>query len=338
MLNNWRVLWQPALYHGHGKSNRFFEGWYFKLVDATRQRRYAIIPGIFLDDGDGRDSHAFVQVLDGMQATVTYVRYPVAQFHADRRTFDIRVGPNHFRTDRLRLDLSAAQDAPIQRITGEVRFQQQVPWPVTLTSPGIMGWYAYLPFMECYHGVVSLDHALTGALTIDGEPVDFAGGRGYMEKDWGQAFPSAYIWFQSNHFPTPGTSLTASVATIPWLGSEFRGYIVGLWHAGTLYRFTTYTGAKITRLDLSASHVDWTLTGRTAGALHRLTLRAARAPGGMLLSPERAAMQERVAESMTAAVEMKLERITGRQVETIFSGTGDCASLEVVGDLDRIVD
>ena len=37
------------------------------------------------------------------------------------------------------------------------------------------------------------------------------GGRGYIEKDWGQAFPRAWIWTQSNHFgaDAPGTSLTA---------------------------------------------------------------------------------------------------------------------------------
>ncbi|MCK7537696.1 MAG: tocopherol cyclase family protein [Marinilabiliales bacterium] len=29
---------------------------------------------------------------------------------------------------------------------------------------------------------------------------DFSGGRGYIEKDWGHSFPSAYVWMQSNHF------------------------------------------------------------------------------------------------------------------------------------------
>ena len=27
---------------------------------------------------------------------------------------------------------------------------------------GIMGWYRFVPFMQCYHGVVSLNHKLNG--------------------------------------------------------------------------------------------------------------------------------------------------------------------------------
>jgi hypothetical protein len=43
-----RSIWRPALYHGHGKRAPFFEGWYFKLVDAGDQHRYAVIPGVFI--------------------------------------------------------------------------------------------------------------------------------------------------------------------------------------------------------------------------------------------------------------------------------------------------
>jgi hypothetical protein len=93
--------------------------------------------------------------------------------------------------------------------------------------------------------VVSLDHVIEGALDIDGRTIDFTGGRGYTEKDWGRSFPSSWIWLQSNHFSTPGSSFTASVAIIPWIGRSFPGFIIGLWHQNKLYRFATYTGAKI---------------------------------------------------------------------------------------------
>lgn len=330
----WRTLQQPAMFHGHGKTRHFFEGWYFKLVDASRAHRYAIIPGVFLDDGDGRESHAFVQVLDGLRARATYIRYPLAAFEASRREFDVRIGPNHFRADRLALDLNA----PDLRLRGSLQLEGGSPWPVTLASPGIMGWYAYLPFMQCYHGVVSFDHTIHGALTINDEAVDFSGGRGYCEKDWGRSFPAAYIWLQSNHFATPGTCLTASVATIPWLGGAFRGFIVGLWHAGRLYRFATYTGATIERLYLTDTHVTWQLRGRTNGLDCRLELQAERAEGGVLRSPERRAMLARVAETMTARVAVRLSTGHGSQAREIFAGEGDCACLETVGDLERILD
>ena len=270
-----RTLWKPALYHGDGARPPFFEGWYFKLVDATEAHRYAVIPGVFI----GRDpasSHAFVQTLDGAAGRTTYHRYPFDAFRADPREFDIRVGPNRFRLDRIALDI----DSPERRMHGELRFAGLTPWPVTRISPGVMGPYAFAPFMECYHGVLSFDHTIEGILAVDGGQLDFAGGRGYIEKDWGQAFPKAWIWTQSNHFgaDAPGTSLSASVAIIPWLRGAFPGFIVGLWHGDQLYRFATYSGATIERLAFDDTHVTWHMRGPRAAAARLTAWRSS--PGG----------------------------------------------------------
>ncbi|MCX7670754.1 MAG: hypothetical protein N2439_11865 [Anaerolineae bacterium] len=331
----WRTLRNPALYHGHGAKPPFFEGWYFKLVDAAETHRYAIIPGVFI--GNGADaSHAFVQTLDGVTGRTAFHRYPFDAFQAARDRFDIRIGPNRFREDAISLDI----DRPEGRMRGEVRFSGLTPWPVTLASPGIMGWYAYVPFMECYHGVLSFDHGITGELVVDGKPFDFTGGRGYIEKDWGQAFPKAWIWAQSNHFgpDAPGTSLTASVAIIPWLRGAFPGFIVGLRHGGQLYRFATYTGATIERLELTDTHVTWHMAGRVgpSRAQHRLEVDAWRAEGGLLHSPERSAMLQRVLESLTARLDVRLIRIADGREQTVFAGVGRHAGLEIVGPIGEI--
>ena len=36
----------PDLYHGHNQYTNFFEGWYFKIVDATATYALAFIPGV----------------------------------------------------------------------------------------------------------------------------------------------------------------------------------------------------------------------------------------------------------------------------------------------------
>ena len=160
-----RTIRNPAVYHGHLRKAPFFEGWYFKLVDAVEARRYAIIPGVFIGDGgEPGASHAFVQTLDGVTGRTAYHRYPFEAFQAARDTFDIHIGPNRFRVDELLLDI----DRPEGQMRGKLRFAGLTPWPVTVSSPGVMGWYAYVPFMECYHGVLSLDHGISGALTVDG--------------------------------------------------------------------------------------------------------------------------------------------------------------------------
>ena len=116
-----------------------------------------MIPGVFL--GKVRStSHAFVQVLDGLSGHSTYHRYALDQFAASDREFDLRVGASHFRLDGFSLDLAG----PDRSLRGELKFDGITPWPVTAFSPGIMGPYAFVPFMECYHGVLSIDHAVRG--------------------------------------------------------------------------------------------------------------------------------------------------------------------------------
>lgn len=327
MFTKLRAIWQPAMYHGHGKKSGFFEGWYFKFVDAAERHVHAVIPGVFLGK-DRSTSHAFVQVLDGLSGHSTYHRYPLEQFAASDREFDLRVGPNHFRVECISLDLHDAD----RTLRGELNFDGLTPWPVTAFSPGIMGPYAFAPFMECYHGVLGLDHVVRGSLVMNGETVSFDGGRGYIEKDWGQAFPQAWIWGQSNHFEQPGTSITISVATIPWLSNSFRGFIIGLWHNQQLYRFTKYNGARITGLRLTDSHVLL----RVENKQHGLEIEAARSEGGLLHAPYRSEMLQRVTESLTATITVKLIELSSRKV--VFSGTGRHAGLEINGEIQQILD
>jgi hypothetical protein len=149
---------------------------------------------------------------------------------------------------------------------------------------------------------------------------------------------------QSNHFEQPGISLTASVAIIPWNGFSFRGQIVGLWHGGRLYRFATYTGARIERLALDGGQVHWVLRGRVGGRPHRLEIRAWRAEGGSLRGPSPSDMGVRVPETLSARIDVRLSRLPGRvaagrgrRAETLYEGTGRTAGLEVVGDLERLL-
>ena len=104
----------PRWWH---KRPPFFEGWYFKLVDAGEDHRYAVIPGVFIGREPG-SSHTFVQTLDGTTGRTTYHRYPFESFRADRSMFDIQVGPNRFRADAIALDI----DSPERQIRGELRF------------------------------------------------------------------------------------------------------------------------------------------------------------------------------------------------------------------------
>jgi hypothetical protein len=312
----------PGVYHGLNKKPPFFEGWYYKLISADERNKVAIIPGVIL----GNDAHAFIQVLDGVDGTSAYVKFPIQDFRADDRHFSIKIGENRF-DDR---HLSLALNSPECQLTGDIHLGPLNPWPVTWFSPGIMGWYAWVPSMECYHGVLSFSHSLEGTLTLNGKVMDFSGGRGYIEKDWGQSFPAAWIWCQSNHFSGRDACLTASVAIIPWKGNAFRGFIVGFWLEGKLHRFATYNGARIESLQIFDDHVDWVIKNRQ----HRLFLKAARVQGGLLRGPTRHDMGQRVVETLNATVQVRLETLQG---DLLFDEIGAHTGLEVMGDLPRLL-
>ena len=320
-----RGIRRPEAFHGHGVRRGFFEGWYVKLVDPRQEARWAIIPGVFRGrDGDVVTDEAFVQVLDGATGNSWYHRYDADEFVASGAEFDVRVGPNHFSSRGVHLDLPGLQ--------GDVAFTTDFdPWPVTWRRPGIMGPYAWVPLMECYHGVVSFGHGLSGALEVDGRIQDLTGGRGYIEKDWGRAFPAGYVWMHSNHFAdAPEASLVASVAIIPWLRSSFRGFIVGLRLGRRLHSWATYNGSKERSLEIDDSHVRWSLEGPSG----LLELSAERVGGGLLHAPIRTRMHERVEETLDATLGVRLTDPSGQIVlDTIATSAG----LEVHGDLERLL-
>ena len=194
-----------------------------------------------------------------------------------------------------------------------------------------MGWYGLVPFMECYHGIVSFGHGLRGDVLVEGTPASFDDGRGYLEKDWGRAFPSGYVWMQTNHIDAdPAASLIASVAIIPWVRSSFRGFIVGLRHGGRLHRWATYNRSREVLLAIDDQHVRWTLEGPDG----RLELIAERVRGGLLHAPLRTAMHQRVEETLDGRVSIRHLDPGGR---VVLEGEGACAGMEVFGDIDRLL-
>jgi hypothetical protein len=316
-----KSFFNPERFQGWNKKANYFEGWYFKVVNADRSYAYAFIPGIAMDGNNNR--HSFIQALDGIKKTAKYHKYNFSDFSSSSDDFTVEIKNNKFAGSSLKLDLPG--------IKGELKFEGNVPWPKPFYSPGIMGPYAFVPFMECYHGVVSMDHSIEGSLCIDGKDIDFTGGRGYIEKDWGKSFPSAYIWMQSNHFSKPGISLKASVAKIPWLRSSFVGFIAGILINNELIRFTTYNKSKLHKSLVDKSKV----TLQFENSDYLLDIVAHRDAATGLASPILGLMDGRIEESMTS--EMIVTLTHKNSGETIFTDTGKNTALEVAGNISEII-
>ena len=280
-----------------------------------------MIPGISYS----KDSHSFIQVIHANSGQSHYIRFPLDAFSYEAREFRIQIGPNHFSDHHLALDL----DAENLVMKGEIIFKEIQVFPVSLFSPGIMGWYAFVPFMECYHGVVSMQHSLTGNLKVNGSSINFTGGRGYIEKDWGRSMPSDWIWIQSNHFDQHSkVSFMLSVARIPWLNGYFPGFLSFLQLEGKLYRFATYNRSSVRSLHESEDRVEIVLGNKK----HTLEVTALKQEGGLLKAPENGSMERHIKESILSTLDLVLKNHRG---DILFSGTGRYAGLEIVGKMEK---
>jgi len=316
-----QALFNPEQYHGWGRTKKYFEGWYYKIVNNKEDKAFAIIPGIAMNEAG--EKHAFIQVLDGKNLSAEYHTFLFDEFLAKPGKYEIKLGNNLFNDERIELNM------PL--IRGELRFKNQVKWPNPWYSPGIMGPYTFVPFMECYHGILSMDHTIEGGLVVQNESIDFTEGRGYMEKDWGHSFPSAYFWMQSNHFSKPGISFKASVAKIPWLRGSFVGFIAGLWFDDHLYEFTTYNSTKLLKSYADHKQVELLMDNHK----NRLKIHVTRNDTTELASPISGFMDGRIKESMMADIEVQLLDRKNNQI--LFHDKGRNVGLEVAGNVKEIM-
>jgi len=309
-------IFHPEMFQGHLKKKNYFEGWFLKHCSTDQGKVISVIPGIALNS---TDSHAFIQIIDGISGKTQYIPYPVETFQWDRRNFKIQVGHSSFSLEGISLNIKHES----MELTGEVDYINPVRYPGTLLSPGIMGWYSYVPFMECYHGIVSANHDLLGKLTFNHKEIDFSGGKGYIEKDWGTSFPEAWIWLQCNHFSTKDASLFISIAKIPWLGKFFMGFIAFLYLDGKYHQFSTYNHSRISQISFNGEELSIEIKHKS----HTLKTRVKKNSAGELKAPETGNMSRRIKESNDSVVEVTLLE---NNKPVIFQETGQRAGLEIV--------
>lgn len=322
-LYDLKKVWNPTWFQGTLSGKRYFEGWYFKQTDASAKAVWAFIPGVSLSPGD---DHSFVQAINGSTGQSWYFRYPIDAFSYSSNAFFIRIGENTFSSGSLHLNLRG-NDITIE---GSLAFSNMVTFNTSLFKPGIMGWYRFVPRMECYHGVVSLNHTVNGIIHINNRSIQFANGKGYIEKDWGVSMPKAWIWMHTNHFSTPGTSFMVSVARIPWMGSSFTGFLGYLLLPDSRLDFATYTGAKAVIQHSGNNQLSMLIRTKK----YDIQIRASNGRTGTLIAPAAGMMKREIHESIDAEIHLRLSDKNGKPV---FEDLGKQAGMEMVGDQSLLI-
>ncbi len=275
-------------------AKEFFEGWYYK--QQSKGKTLALIPG---HTGGG----AFIQVVTNDRAY--NIDYPASALHKDGG--GVQIGRSRFSRNGIDIDIK----------TKELSLQGKLSY-TNLSPPAydIMGPFRFFP-MECRHSVISMDHTVSGKLTVNGEDWDFHDGRGYIEGDRGRSFPSSYSWVQCNAFDAP-CSVMISVARIPFGGLHFTGCISTVWYGGREYRLATYRGVHILRREQGILELR-------QGPL-RLRADMEKDPGHPLFAPVGGSMCRKIHETPTGTARFRFWVREG----LLFDKTSPYASFEYV--------
>ena len=316
-------LYNPGVFQGNLRKKNYFEGWYFKQVTKDLSNTFSFIPGISLVKND---PHSFIQVLDGSTGFTDFIRYPVEDFRWDRKRLFVKVGSSLFTGSGIKLDIESERTI----LKGKIDFSNLIRYPGSILSPGIMGWYSFVPFMECNHGVVSVNHDLTGEISINNKLISFDRGKGYIEKDWGISFPEAWIWIQSNNFNEYDTSFMLSIAKIPWMGRFFIGLISFLYLNKKFYLFSTYNKSDFSVIVNNKDALEIILKNRKS----ELKIKVIKNSFCDLKAPVAGEMSRRIKESIDSEVHLQLFGTNG---SLEYEGTGKSVGLEIIEDIFKYI-
>ncbi len=316
-------VFSPEIFQGNLKKTHYFEGWYHKHVSHGLHEVYSFIPGVSLTK---EDPHCFIQIIHGISAKTYYIRYPLEDFTFDKNNYRVEIAGSSFSSARMDLDIS---DSSI-RIKGVLNYSYQIRYPNFIFSPGIMGWYSFVPFMECKHAVVSVNHILEGKLKINDKFIDFTGGKGYIEKDWGTSFPSDWLWMQCNNFSSTEASLMLSIARIPWLGSYFIGFLCFLYLNKSFYLFNTYNKSRLLKSGEDQERLSLELKNKNS----RLVIKIDTKKYGNLVAPKHGKMKRMIKESIDSECEVFLYDKSGN---LLFNEKGKRAGLEIMENILNMI-
>lgn len=312
----------PELYHKPLAKHQYFEGWYYKQVSADLKHTISFIPGIHYAHNQ---VHSFIQCIyldDTNRLSTYYFDFSGHEFSTTNHPFSVTIEKNTFRYTDINLDI---HDQGIS-IQGRLQFDGITTINTSLLCPNIMGPFSFIPYMECNHGVLSMSHTISGSLLINGKSIDFSGGKGYLEKDWGRSFPKEYIWLQSNHFEQENVSFFCAIAKIPVLRWSFQGLIANLRLDDEEYRFATYNGSKVYIKSFTDTSIKLILKNRQ----HTLYIYGRCASSKTLIAPSLGSMNKLIKEGINGKLRLVLKDNSGN---VIYTSVGINSGMELVPTL-----
>lgn len=277
----------------------YFEGWYFKV--QTEEITLAFIPEISYDEE--KNCSGSLQIVCEEKGYFFEYEYP-AKMEMKKGIY-IVLGKNVFTDVSIHLDI----DEDDLKVKGDIYLDDIGP------SFNVMGILRFFP-TPCNHGILSMEQNLSGKLVFNETEYDFAGGKGYLETDFGHSFPKTYLWSQCNWFEDADCQISMAAVALPIGRHTVMGTYVCICFEGKKYKLATYKGAEVMGYSSSGFTItqgSYTFEGQREGG-----------EPVELKSPIAGKMSGKTKEYLTCTVKYTLKK----RGEVIFSLKSDMASFE----------
>jgi tocopherol cyclase len=250
-------------YHWDGSSQRFFEGWYFRVILPEIAQNFAFMYSIEDPLGGQPHSGGAAQILGPDEEYLCRTFPDVQRFWAARDY----LGLGHWGKTALSITPQLLEPSEFERhiqqgyqVTASLNqgficdsaSNQYCRWHYQ-TQP-IYGWgnpkglqqstgglLSYLPIFEPAWQILMAHGLATGWIDWQGKVYQFTDAPAYSEKNWGGSFPQKWFWINCNSFTNePDLALTAGGGRrkVLWWPEEVA--MIGIHYQGKFYEFVPW--------------------------------------------------------------------------------------------------
>jgi len=337
-------------YQWDGGSDRFFEGWYYRVTLPDCGQTFAFMYSIDDPSGGKPCSGGAAQIL-GPNDEYLWRTFPKAkQFWASSQSLalghwgktNLQISPQYLEPDQFKHHIVEGYQATANLNQGSIRDPatgQYCRWqyeikPVygwgnqSVQQQSTAGWLSYLPIFEPGWQILMAHGLATGWIEWNNQHYNFTDAPAYSEKNWGRAFPQKWFWLNCNSFDNQSDlALTAGGGRRKVLWWEESAALIGIHYQGKLYEFVPWNSKVNWQIHPWGS---WQMQAENADYEVELTSTTDK-PGTPLRAPTEQGLIFFCRDTMQGQLTLELRERRSGKSQTILKASSSVCGLETGG-------
>ena len=252
-----------------------FEGWYYRATNPATGESWVLISAYW--QNQKQETFGFNELIHSPSGTIwkqVVTGLDLQRIQQQAGVLDVRIGGLHLFEGGVRGTIESEKFGSVEL---DWDIDSCVYWggPSEWNNRWTMGWATEAPGVPLRWHVDQLKGTTTGTVSFGGEIYTIDGSALHQEKNWGRAFPSSWVWFQSNVFDNrPDVAFAAAGGAIFPVGWSPDGYMAGLRWKDQFFTWRTQDGHRFSDVDFSIDEstgtARWSMTAENLQ--HRMVL------------------------------------------------------------------